>query len=34
MEMRSIMEICDFYQALVVGVPIAEVVNTLVPWLL
>jgi hypothetical protein len=32
-EIRSIMEIYNFRRAPVVSVPIAEVVNTLVPWL-
>jgi hypothetical protein len=33
MEIRSIMEIYNFRRAPVVGVPIAEVANTLVSWL-
>jgi hypothetical protein len=33
MEIRSITEICNFRRAPVVGVPIAEVINTLVSWL-
>jgi hypothetical protein len=33
MEIRSITEIYNFRRAPVVGVPIAEVVNTLATWL-
>jgi hypothetical protein len=33
MQIRCITEIYNFRQAPVVGVPITEVVNTLVPWL-
>jgi hypothetical protein len=33
MEIRSIMEIYNFRRAPMVGVPIAEVANTLVQWL-
>jgi hypothetical protein len=33
MEIRSIMETCNFRNAPVVGVPIAKVANTLVSWL-
>jgi hypothetical protein len=33
MEIRSIAEFYNFHQPLVVGVPIAEVANTLTSWL-
>jgi hypothetical protein len=33
MEIKSITEIYNFHQAPVVGVPIAEVANTLTQWL-
>jgi hypothetical protein len=33
LEIRSFMEIYDFCRAPVIGVPVAEVINALVPWL-